>query len=336
MLPIVWAGLIAIAVAMYVILDGFDLGVAILFPAFRKEEDRDQMMNSIAPFWDGNETWLILGGGGLWVAFPKAFSIIMPALYIPVILMLLALIFRGVAFEFRFLAKPSHSPWDLAFWLGSTLAAFAQGVVLGGLIQGIRLDDGAYAAGALDWLTPFSLMCGVGLVVGYALLGAGWLMMKTEGEVAVRARRLAKLLLIAVLAFILVVSLWTPLVHERIAERWFSLPNILYLWPVPLVTALLAYWAYCGIVSGRELVPFAATIGLFLLSYAGLAISTYPFLVPPPNGGEGLTVWQAAAAPESQIFALVGTLIMLPLILTYTVLVYWSFRGKVRPGEGYH
>jgi len=336
MLPIVWAGLIAVAVAMYVILDGFDLGVAILFPAFRKEEQRDQMMNSIAPFWDGNETWLILGGGGLWVAFPKAFAIIMPALYIPVILMLLALIFRGVAFEFRFLAKPNHKPWDLAFWLGSTLAAFAQGVMLGGLIQGIRVEEGAYAAEPLDWLTPFSLMCGAGLVAGYALLGACWLMLKTEGEVADQARRFALPLLIGVLALIGLVSLWTPIAHSRIAERWFSLPNILYLWPVPLLTALLAYWAYRGIVSGRELVPFAASIGLFLLSYGGLAISTFPFLVPPPNGGEGVTVWQAAAAPESQIFALVGTLLMFPLILTYTVLVYWTFRGKVRPGEGYH
>ncbi|MGD9868598.1 MAG: cytochrome d ubiquinol oxidase subunit II, partial [Hyphomicrobiales bacterium] len=175
-LPVVWAGLIGVAVAMYVVLDGFDLGIGILFPTAKKEEERDQMMNSIAPFWDGNETWLVLGGGGLWVAFPKAYAIIMPAVYLPIILMLLALIFRGVAFEFRFVSKPNHKAWDLAFWLGSTIAAFSQGLVLGGLIQGIVISDGQFGGGAFDWLTPFSIMCGVGVVAGYALLGAGWLM----------------------------------------------------------------------------------------------------------------------------------------------------------------
>ncbi len=335
-LPVVWASLIAVAVAMYVILDGFDLGLGILFPAIRDEKQRDQMMNSVAPFWDGNETWLVLGGGGLWVAFPKAYAIVMPALYIPVIAMLLALIFRGVAFEFRFLSKPRHRSWDVAFWLGSTVASFAQGLVLGGLIQGIKLENGAFAAGPFDWLTPFSLLCGAGLTAGYALLGAGWLTLKTEGALAARARRLALPLLAAVLLFIAAVSLWTPLTVERIAQRWFSIPNILYLWPVPLFTALVAYAGYRGIRGGRDLVPFASAIGLFLLSFAGLAISTFPYLVPPAAGAEGLTIWQTAAAPESQIFLLVGTLLALPLIIGYTVLVYWTFRGKVGAGEGYH
>ncbi|MGE0611932.1 MAG: cytochrome d ubiquinol oxidase subunit II, partial [Hyphomicrobiales bacterium] len=299
-LPVVWAGLIGVAVAMYVVLDGFDLGIGILFPTAKKEEERDQMMNSIAPFWDGNETWLVLGGGGLWVAFPKAYAIIMPAVYLPIILMLLALIFRGVAFEFRFVSKPNHKAWDLAFWLGSTIAAFSQGLVLGGLVQGIVISDGQFGGGTFDWLTPFSIMCGVGVVAGYALLGAGWLMFKTEGPLAERARRQAPVLLAAMLAFIVVVSLWTPIESERIAERWFSMPNILLLWPVPLITAFLGWWCLHSIQLGREFRPFLATILLFMLSYAGLAISHYPYLVPPAPGGTGLDVWQTAAAPESQ------------------------------------
>lgn len=336
-LPVVWAAVLATAVIMYVVLDGFDLGIGILFPTGASEDERDLMMNSIAPFWDGNETWLVLGGGGLWIAFPKAFAIIMPALYFPITIMLLALVFRGVAFEFRFVSKPNHKAWDLAFWLGSTVAAFAQGVVLGALIQGIPLTgDGQYAGGVFDWLTLFSLACGAGVVAGYALLGAGWLMMKTEGDVAERARRQAPVLLGTVIGFVGLVSLWTPLGFERIAARWFAAETLVYLWPVPLATAGLAYACWRGIQRGSDGTPFAATIGLFLLSYLGLAISTFPFLVPPANGGAGLTIWQTSAAPESQIFVLIGVLILLPLILGYTVLVYWTFRGKVRPGEGYH
>ncbi|MEC9368730.1 MAG: cytochrome d ubiquinol oxidase subunit II [Pseudomonadota bacterium] len=335
-LPVVWAGLIGVAVAMYVILDGFDLGLGILFPTAREESERDQMMNSVAPFWDGNETWLVLGGGGLWVAFPKAYAIIMPAVYLPIILMLLALIFRGVAFEFRFVSKPNHKAWDFAFWIGSTLAAFSQGLVLGALIQGIEVSGGQFGGGPLDWLTPFSIMCGVGVVAGYALLGAGWLMFKTEGPLAERSRRQAPVLLAVLLAFIAVVSLWTPIESARIADRWFSMPNIFYLWPVPLITALLAWWCYNSIRQGHEFTPFLATIFLFLLAYAGLAISNYPFLVPPVPGGSGLDVWQTAAAPESQIFVLIGVLLLLPIILFYTGFVYWTFRGKVKPGEGYH
>jgi cytochrome bd ubiquinol oxidase subunit II len=330
-LPVVWAGLIATAVAMYVVLDGFDLGIGILFPFAKKEADRDQMMNSVAPFWDGNETWLILGGGGLWVAFPRAYAIIMPALYLPVIVMLLSLIFRGVSFEFRWVAKPKHGHWDFAFAAGSTVAAFCQGLILGGLIQGITVEKGAFAGGTWDWLTPFSLMCGAGLVCGYALLGATWLIMRTEGEVAERGRRQARTILLIVLAFIAVVSLWTPFNFERVATRWFTAPNIYYLWPVPLVTAGLAFVLWRSLDRGGTVAPFFATIGLFLLSYLGLAISTFPLMVPP-----SVTVWQAAAVPASQIFTLIGVVFMLPIILGYTAFVYWTFRGKVKPGEGYH
>ena len=330
-LPVIWAALIGTAVALYVILDGFDLGVGILFPTARAERERDQMMNSVAPFWDGNETWLVLGGGGLWVAFPQAYAVVMPAFYIPVMVMLLALVFRGVAFEFRWVAQTSKKFWNFAFAAGSTLAALCQGMILGGLIQGIKVENGMFAGGSLDWATPFASACGVGVVAGYALLGSTWLVMKTEGPVAARARSQARIALIAVLAFMALVSLWTPLAFPRIAERWFALPNILLLWPVPLLTALTAFAAWRWLVTGRDVLPFLASIALFLFGYLGLVISTFPYLVPP-----SLTVWQTAAAPASQIFMLIGTVALLPVILGYIVFVYWLFRGKVREGEGYH
>ena len=330
-LPVIWAAVIGVAVAMYVILDGFDLGIALLFPFAKSERERDQMMNSVAPFWDGNETWLVLGGVGLFVVFPRAYAIIMPAFYLPVILMLLGLVFRGVAFEFRWIALSSKPAWNLGFTAGSAVAGFCQGLILGGLIQGIKVENGAFAGGAFDWATPFSGLCGLGVLAGYALLGATWLVLKTEGAVAERARAQAKLLLIAVLAFMAVVSLWTPLAFERIAARWFSFPNILFLWPVPLVTALVALGAWRWLEAGRELLPFVAAIALFLLGYLGLVISSFPYVVPP-----ALTVWQTAAPPASQIFMLLGTVALLPLVLAYVVFVYWIFRGKVREGEGYH
>jgi len=330
-LPVIWAALIGTAVAMYVILDGFDLGVGILFPFARSERERDQMMNSIAPFWDGNETWLVLGGGGLWVAFPYAYAIIMPALYLPVIVMLLALVFRGVSFEFRAVANTSKRYWNFAFAAGSTLAAFCQGLILAGLIQGIKVENDQFAGGPFDWARPFGLLCGCAVVAGYALLGATWLVMKTEGPVADRARRHAKELLVAVLIFMAGVSLWTPLAIPRIAARWFSTPNIYFLWPVPLLTAFIAFMAWRWLDARRDVLPFLASIALFLLGYLGLVISTYPYLVPPV-----LTFWDAAAAPASQIFLLLGTIFLLPIILGYYVFIYWLFHGKVREGEGYH
>jgi cytochrome d ubiquinol oxidase subunit II len=330
-LPVIWAGLIGTAVALYVILDGFDLGTGILFPFARSERERDQMMNSVAPFWDGNETWLVLGGGGLWIAFPQAYAVIMPALYLPVIVMLLALVFRGVAFEFRSVAVTSKRYWNFAFAAGSTVAAICQGVILASLIEGIKVENGVFAGGPFDWATPFALLCGLGVAAGYALLGATWLVLKTEGAVAERARAQAKVLLLVVLAFMAVVSLWTPLAFDRIARRWFSTPNIYFLWPVPLVTALTAWMAWRWLDERREALPFLASIVLFLLGYLGLVISTFPYLVPPT-----LTIWQTAAVPASQIFMLLGTLVLLPVILGYITFVYWLFRGKVREGEGYH
>ncbi|HJV83373.1 cytochrome d ubiquinol oxidase subunit II [Noviherbaspirillum sp.] len=330
-LPVIWALVIGLAVALYVVLDGFDLGIGILFPFFKTEAQRDQAMNTVAPFWDGNETWLVMGGGGLWVAFPKAYAVLMPAVYLPIIVMLLALIFRGVAFEFRWIAKPHHHKWDLAFAAGSTLAAFAQGVVLGALLQEIHVANGQFAGGALDWLTPFSLMCGVALVVGYALLGATWLMMKAGGEVEQLARRAGMPLLLGLLAFIAIVSIWTPLHIARIAERWFRLPDFYWLAPLPLATLLLAWLCWRGIQNNRTIQPFASAVGLFLLAYAGLVISNAPYLIPP-----SITLWDAAAHPSSQVFLLIGAVILLPMILGYTLFVFWVFRGKVQPGEGYH
>jgi cytochrome d ubiquinol oxidase subunit II len=329
-LPLIWAAVIGTAVAMYVILDGFDLGIGILFPFAEDESEREQMMRSIAPFWDGNETWLVLGGAGLFVAFPRAYAILMPAFYLPVIVMLLSLVFRGIAIEFR---TVSHSKtwWNAAFTVGSTLACFAQGVILGGMIEGVAVRDGGYAGGPFDWATPFGLVCGLALIAGYGLLGATWLVVKCEGPVADRARAHANLLLLAVLGFMAVVSLWTPLAQPRIAERWFSLPNFYFLWPVPVATALVAFAAWRWLAQGHDVPPFLAAIGLFLLGYLGLVISDFPFLVPP-----SLTIWDVAAAPASQIFMLLGTLFLLPFVLGYVVFIYWLFRGKVRAGESYH
>jgi cytochrome bd ubiquinol oxidase subunit II len=330
-LPLLSAGVIALAVAMYVVLDGFDLGIGILFPYFPSETERDQLMNSIAPFWDGNETWLVLGGTALLVAFPLAYAVILPAVYLPVILMLLGLVFRGVAFEFRWVAKPHHRRWDLAFAAGSTVAAFSQGLILGAVLAGIPVSGGAFSGGAFSWLTPFSLICGCALVVGYALIGACWIAMKTSAVAEARARRQARVLLGLLLCFIVLVSIWTPLQFARVAQRWFSWPNIVYLSPVPAITAALAITCWRALPGRNPTLAFYCAVGLFVVAFIGLMISTLPYLVPPL-----ITLWQAAAAPRSQAFMLSGMALMIPVILGYTVFVYRTFRGKVRPGEGYH
>ena len=329
-LPFIWAGLIAFAVLAYVLFDGFDLGIGILFPFLRSERDRDQAMNSVAPVWDGNETWLVLGGGGLMAAFPVAYAVIMTALYAPIIAMLLALVFRGVAFEFRWRAERKRA-WDWAFAGGSMLATFAQGVALGALVQGIPVSDRAYAGGWWDWLTPFSLLTGIALVIGYALLGATWLIMKTSGELQERMRRCAWIAALGTLALICVVSLWTPLMNSQFMARWFAWPAILYTAPVPLLVALAAFALFSGLVRRREASPFLAAIALFVLSYIGLGISFYPYIVPP-----SITIWSAAAPDSSLKFLLVGAAVLIPLILAYTAWSYWVFRGKVDPSAGYH
>ena len=330
-LAFIWAGVIAFAVLAYVILDGFDLGVGILFPYVQGEADRDQMMNSVAPVWDGNETWLVLGGGGLFAVFPLAYAIIMPALYAPIIAMLLALIFRGVAFEYRWRTRRGKFLWDWAFTGGSTVAAFAQGVALGALVQGIPVEGRAYAGGWWDWLTPFSLLTGVALVVGYALLGATWLIWKTEGGVQGEAYRFARITGVGTLALIGAVSLWTPFLDPEFMARWLGWPQVLYTAPVPLMVAAAAFVLFRGLARRQERAPFLAALALFILSYIGLGISFYPFIVPV-----SVTIWEAAAPDESLAFLLVGAAVLVPLILLYTAYSYWVFRGKVDPAGGYH
>ncbi len=296
-LPMAWAFLIAFGVLAYVLLDGFDLGIGILFLAERQDEDRDVMVNSVAPVWDGNETWLVLGGGGLFAVFPLAYATIMPALYPTIIGMLLALVFRGVAFEYRFRARRrgGRRAWDLAFLAGSTTAAFCQGLTLGGWLQGIRVVDRQYAGGWWDWLTAFSVMCGIALVVGYALLGACWLIWRTEGSLQRRARRNAAVLGIGTLGFIVIVSLWTPLLHEEYLRSWFAWPQIALTSPVPILVAAVAWAFWRGLRARHELTPFLCAQAWFLLCYTGLAISVYPRIVPP-----SITIWQAAAPPSSR------------------------------------
>ena len=327
-----WAFLLAFAVFVYVVLDGFDLGLGILYPFFPEKRDRDLLMNTVAPVWDGNETWLVLGGGGLFAAFPVAYAIIMPALYAPIIAMLLALIFRGVAFEFRWRTKRWLRYWDLAFMGGSVMAAFAQGVALGALLQGIEVEGRAYGGGWFDWLTPFSLLCGVAVVTGYGLLGSTWLLMKTEGEVHDRARRLSWRFGLGTLGFIGVVSAVTPFLEAAYFERWLSWPNVLAVAPVPILVAAIAYMMFRSInVHAHEYRPFVLALALFALCFAGLGVSMFPYIIPT-----ALTIMDAATPFYSQIFMFVGACVLIPVILGYTAFAYWVFRGKVDPEAGYH
>ena len=330
-LPLIWAGIIAFAVLAYILLDGFDLGVGILFSLLSSEADRDLAMDSIAPVWDGNETWLIMGGGGLFAVFPLAYATILPALYAPIVAMLLGLIFRGVAFEFRARSNHYRSLWDVGFTAGSVVAAFAQGIALGALVQGIEVADRGYAGGWFDWLTPFSVLTGLALVVGYALLGATWLNMKTEGALRECARNWSVRAGLLTLSLIGLVSLSTPFLDPTYAQRWFTWPGSLFSVLVPTLL-LLCVWAFWrGLQSNRDTLPFVAAQSIFVLCYVGILISFFPYLVPP-----SIDLWQAAAPDKSLEFLLVGTLVLLPIILTYTGYAYWVFRGKVRPGEGYH
>jgi cytochrome d ubiquinol oxidase subunit II len=330
-LPLIWYGLIGTALFLYVLLDGFDLGLGILFPFAPSDKCRDRMMNSIAPFWDGNETWLVLSGGGLFAAFPLAYAILMPAFYIPVILMLLGLIFRGVAFEFRFKATGrSRRIWDYAFHFGSLAASFMQGMILGAFVRGVEVEGRSFAGGAFDWLNAYSVMTGVAVVFGYALLGATWLVMKTDGITQDWARKCASYVLGYVGLFLGIVSISMPVMNADVRALWFSLPNLFYLLPVPLLTASLFVMIWRDLHRGREVRPFLMSIGVFLMGYIGLGISLWPWLIPFE-----ITFRQAAATPTSQSLLLVGTAIMLPLVLTYTAFCYYLFRGKASHESAY-
>jgi len=326
----IWTLILGLAVFFYVLLDGFDLGVGMLFGFAPDTQSRNTLMKSIAPVWDGNETWLVLGGLGLLAAFPLAFAIIIPAVYFPILVMLLALVFRGVAFEFRFQDTENKTFWDHAFCYGAGIATFAQGLVLGTFIQGFDVVDTQFAGSSFGFLGPFPLLTGVALVFGYALLGAGWLILKTDGEIQAAARRQGRIALIGVVIAIGLVSVWTPLMSEAVASRWFTWPNIALLAPVPIATTAVAVLIWQALNSDAEVTPFLGAIGLFALSYAGIAISLYPMIVP-----YNFTLWEAASSARTQAFLLVGTLFLLPMILMYTAWSYWVFRGKVRAAVGY-
>lgn len=331
-LPLVWAVIILFGIMMYVVMDGFDLGIGILFPFVDAKEDRDVMMNTVAPVWDGNETWLVLGGAGLLAAFPLAYAVILSAFYLPLILMLVGLVFRGVAFEFRVKARAGKRRWwDAAFIGGSVTATFFQGVTLGAFLNGLRVVDGNFAGGPFDWVSAFSIFTGLALLAAYALLGATWLIMKTEGPLQDRMRLLARPLVWAMLGVIVALSVWTPLRDDAIFARWFSLPNLLYFAPVP-VLVLLVVWQMLKRVPRRgQASPFVLTLALLFLGYTGLGISLWPNVIPPD-----ISIWQAAGPPQSLGFTLVGALLIIPVILMYTAWSYWVFRGKVRHGDGYH
>jgi len=318
LLPLVWAAILALAVFLYVLLGGYDLGLGVLFPLAPSDRDRDAMMASVAPFWDGNETWLVLGGGGLLAAFPLAYSVMLPALYIPIILMLLGLILRGVAFEFRFKSKRSRWAWDFAFAGGSTLAALMQGATIGAFVEGFSVTNNQFSGGAFDWLTPFSIVTAIAVLSGYVLLSAGWLIMKADEALREWAYGVARFALIALALFIVAFSLWTPLQHPDIAARWFSPGNLVMFSPIPLLTAASVFGLWKGIERLQRYAPFLWGAAIFLLCYVGLAVSLFPYIVPPD-----ITIWQAAAAPKSQLFMLYGAVPLLPVILGYTAYSYY-------------
>jgi cytochrome bd ubiquinol oxidase subunit II len=331
-LPVLWAIIIGVGLMMYIVMDGFDLGIGILFPFVRDRQQRDLMVNSVAPVWDGNETWLVLGGAALYAAFPLAYGLILSALYLPIMLMLAGLILRGVSFEFRFKAEDRFKPlWDRAFSFGSFLAAFCQGVALGAWVNGFPTQDYNFTGGALDCFTPFSLLTGVGAIVSYSLLGSTWLVMKTEDALKRQMRRLAQWIAILLFFVIFAVSLWAPLAHDEILDRWLVMPNLFYFAPVPLLV-LITTWLQLRVLQNRDIeaAPFALALFMIFLGYTGLAISMWPNIIPPR-----ISIWDAASSPESMGFTLVGTLFIIPIIMAYTSWSYYVFRGKSSSEEGY-
>ncbi|HEX7711986.1 MAG TPA: cytochrome d ubiquinol oxidase subunit II [Sphingomonadaceae bacterium] len=329
-LTAVWAFIIAFAVFAYVVMDGFDLGIGILFPSITVGQGRNRAMNSIAPVWDGNETWLVMGGGGMLAAFPLAYAVILPATYPLIVAMLLGLVFRGVAFEFRHRDERHRAFWDLAFFGGSLAAALSQGMILGALVQGVHVTGRAYSGSWWDWLTPYTLLTGLGVVAGYALIGACWLVWKLEGEVQDKAYRLAMRAAIATLVLMGAVSAYNLTLLPQYRERWLEMPNILFASQVPLLTVMIAGFLFYGLKKRWELAPFVLSLALFGLGMAGIGVTIWPYVVPG-----ALTIWEAATSARSQWFMLVGVIVTVPLILGYTGWSYWVFRGKVG-NEGYH
>ncbi|MDP3561519.1 MAG: cytochrome d ubiquinol oxidase subunit II [Legionellaceae bacterium] len=329
MLPFIFALILAFIIIMYVILDGFDLGIGILFPFTANEVERDKMMNSIAPIWDGNETWLVFGGAMLYGAFPQAYGLLLPILYMPLMLMLISLVFRGVSFEFRFKAEKSKPFWNWAFAMSSIAASFFQGVVLGCFVQGFPIDDAAMKINATAWLTPFTLLTGIALTSGYGLLGATWMIMKSEGRLQRKMIHYSKGLLVLVSIFLFFVSIWTPLHSNEIFVRWYSYPNFIYLSPLPMLALIAIFLTWKNLSKKNEVKPFLYSIVIFLCSYVGIGVSVYPYLIP-----HQVTLWEAAAPDTTLKFILIGVVIMLPILLGYTAYAYYLFRGKTN--DNYH
>ena len=328
-LPLLFALMAAFGIATYVLADGFDLGIGILFLFAPRDRDRDLMMESISPFWDGNETWLVLGGTLLLAVFPAGYFVPLPAFYLPIMLMLFALILRGISFEFRFQALQSRRIWDWAFAGGSALAAVAQGFVLGGFIKGVRVQDGVFAGGAFDFFGVLGLLCGAGLIGGYALLGAGWLVWRTKGGTQVFGREIGRAALMLTALMMALVSAWTALTEPEVAGRWFAWPRILpqALLPLGALATILALWrSFWG---QRDGLPFLLGIVLFLFGFAGLGVSLFPYIVPWQ-----FTIWTGAADISSLRFVGAGMVVILPIIVGYLGHAYWVFRGKAG-ADGY-
>ncbi|NVE00655.1 cytochrome d ubiquinol oxidase subunit II [Massilia sp. BJB1822] len=331
-LAVIWAIVIALGVLIYVMLDGFDLGIGLLFPFVESKEERQVMLNTVAPVWDGNETFLVLGGAGLFGAFPIVYATLLPACYLPLIVMVVGLIFRGAAFELRAKARRTQALWDLAFIFGSGVASFCQGITLGALLQGIKIANGKFVGGAFDWLSPFSVFCGIGVLVTYAALGCGWLIMKTDGELQSKMRMVMRPLAGVLLLIIAIISLWTVLGLPAVAHRWFGSGYLVYFLPVPILVLACVWGIFKTVREGHDTLPFYLTLALCFLGFSGLVISIWPNIVPP-----SLTIWEASSSRESQLFSLVGTLIILPVIFVYHFMQYRVFKGKVRAGDaGYH
>ncbi|BDR15859.1 cytochrome d ubiquinol oxidase subunit II [Vibrio sp. STUT-A11] len=331
-LSVIWFAIVVFATLMYIVMDGFDLGIGILMPFVKNDKQKDVMVNTVAPVWDGNETWIVLGGAALYGAFPLAYAVIIEALTIPLTLMLVALIFRGVAFEFRFKALQNHQQfWDRSFMVGSIFTTFFQGVVVGSVIQGFEVENRLFVGGQLDWVAPFPIFCGFALIATYALLGSTWLIMKTEGELQQTMFRFTNKTLAAMVASLVIVSAWTPLAFPSIAQRWFSTPNLYYLIPVPVITALVCLKIIDSVKHHKERSPFIMALIIVILGFAGLGISIWPNIIPPH-----ISIWDAAAPEISQSFMLFGAVMILPVILAYTFWSYYVFSGKVKEGEAYH
>jgi cytochrome d ubiquinol oxidase subunit II len=323
-----WVSLLAISILLYVVLDGIDLGVGLLFGVATGEARRGAMLSAVAPIWDGNETWLVVTAVILWGAFPVVYATLLSAFYLPLIIMLLGLILRGVAFEFRYKTQRLRWIWDLSFAGGSLIATFIQGMTVGALVEGLQITNGEYSGGEVGWLTPFSVLCGIGLCLGYALLGACWLVRKCNAEVRDIARRQIPVLAIGVLAFLVLVFAYALAEHLPILNRWIDRP---YLFVFPVTGALAATVLALSILNHDDYLPFYMVALIFVSAFGTLALSFWPYMIPSV-----ITVDQAAAPQSSLQFMFWGGAVVFPLMLLYTVISYSVFRGKVAPTTGHH